>query len=341
MLRFLHTSDLHLGKRFGQMPEDLRGRLTEARHGALARLAAAARAAEAEAVLVAGDIFDTGTPAPATLRQALAQMAADPALSWVLLPGNHDSLAADELWAEAARRCPPNVTLALSPEPLAILPGAVILPAPATTRRPGRDLTAWMDAAPTPAGALRIGLAHGAVQSFGEDGAADVIAPDRATRAGLDYLALGDWHGQVRIDARTWYSGTPEPDRFKHQAPGRALLVALAGPGAAPQVTPVETGAFAWETRRLDLLPGEDAAARLGAALPAPAARRQTLLRLELQGRARLAGRTALAAAIAEAAPDFPLFEVRDSALAIEPEAADLDAIDRAGALRHAAETLL
>ena len=75
MFTFLHSSDLHLGKRFGNLPEDLRGRLREARHGTIARLADAARAHGASTVLLAGDTFDTETPTPSLLRQALAEMA--------------------------------------------------------------------------------------------------------------------------------------------------------------------------------------------------------------------------------------------------------------------------
>jgi DNA repair exonuclease SbcCD nuclease subunit len=82
MIRFLHTADLHLGKPFGRFPEELRGRLREARHATIARLAAAARAHGAADILVAGDSFDSQTPAPATLRQALHAMAADPGLRW-------------------------------------------------------------------------------------------------------------------------------------------------------------------------------------------------------------------------------------------------------------------
>ena len=102
-----------------------------------------------------------------------------------------------------------------------------------------------MDGAATPEGALRIGLAHGAIQSFSEDGGGlDIIAPDRAIRAGLDYLALGDWHGTRQVDARCWYAGTPETDRFKANDSGQALLVELDAAGALPRVTPVVTGRF-------------------------------------------------------------------------------------------------
>jgi DNA repair exonuclease SbcCD nuclease subunit len=64
--RFLHSSDLHLGRAFGNFPDGIRHRLREARHGAIARLAAAARSGGANTVLLAGDTFDAETPAPET-----------------------------------------------------------------------------------------------------------------------------------------------------------------------------------------------------------------------------------------------------------------------------------
>ncbi|OYW62305.1 MAG: DNA repair exonuclease [Bosea sp. 12-68-7] len=342
MFRFLHSSDLHIGKRFGTMPEELRGRLREARHTVLDRLAAQAREGAAQTVLLAGDSFDTETPSPAMLRQALAAMAGHALLRWVILPGNHDSLLADELWSSARVALPANVVLAVEPAPIEVAPGVVILPAPCTTRRPGRDLTDWMDRAATPEGALRIGLAHGAIQSFSEDGGdLDIITPDRASRAGLDYLALGDWHGQMPIGPRSWYSGAPEPDRFKHDQPGRALLVSLAGPGAVPAVTPVETGSFDWRSLALDLLSGDDGAAALTQRLPASPARRQTLLRILASGRLRPQARAGLDAAIAAVAPEFAFLQLDADALATDCESDDLDAIDRAGALRQAADALL
>jgi len=342
MFRFIHSSDLHIGKRFGTMPEELRGRLRDARHTVLDRLAAQARAGDAGTILLAGDCFDTETPSPAMLRQALAAMAGHAPLRWVLLPGNHDSLLADELWAKARAALPANVLLATEPGPIEFEPGVAILPAPCTTRRPGRDLTDWMDRAATAEGALRVGLAHGAIQSFSEDGGGlDIIAPDRAARAGLDYLALGDWHGQMRIDARSWYSGAPEQDRFKHDGPGRALLVALAEPGAMPEVTPVETGSFDWRMLPLELLSGEDVATALAERLPSGSIRRQVLLRVVATGRQRPQARAALDAAVASVAPEFAHLVLDAEALATDCESADLDAIDRAGALRQAADRLL
>ena len=52
----------------------------------------------------------------------------------------------------------------------------------------------------------------------------------------------------LEVDARTWYSGTPETDRFKRDAPGQALFVDLE-PGREPEFTSVKTGRFRWLTR--------------------------------------------------------------------------------------------
>lgn len=342
MFRFIHSSDLHLGKRFGNFSGDLPVRLREARHAVIARLAGHALEHGAGTVLLAGDTFDTETPAPDVRRQALAEMAHHASVRWVMLPGNHDSLQATQLWTTLRAEAPENVVLATEPGPIELAAGVTLLPAPCTTRRPGRDLSAWMDAQATPEGTLRIGLAHGAIQSFSEDAAAsEVIAPDRARRAGLDYLALGDWHGAMQIDPRTHYSGTPESDRFKHDRPGEALLVSLAGPSAIPEVTPLATASFSWSTLELHLLDGDDPVRAMEAVLPTGRDRRHCLSRIVASGQSHLEGHARLVQAVESAAPDFAFLELDDTDLAIQCEIADLDLIDRAGALREAANALL
>lgn len=341
MFRFIHSSDLHLGKRFGNFSGDLPVRLREARHAVLARLAQHAREHGATTILLAGDTFDTETPAPDIRRQALAEMGLHAPIRWVILPGNHDSLQAAQLWASLRTEAPDNVILAIEPQPLALSETAILLPAPCTTRRPGRDLSAWMDQAPTPDHAIRIGLAHGPVQTFSEDAAAsDVIAPDRARRAGLDYMALGDWHGALQIDPRTRYSGAPEPDRFKHDRAGEALLVSIAGRTAMPETTPLKTATFLWRRLDLHVLGQDDPAAALAAALPREN-RRNALVQIAAAGHLDLARRSALLDAASHATPEFAFLELDETDLRLDCGVGDLDSIDRAGALRDAANALL
>lgn len=342
MIRFLHTSDLHLGKRFGNFPEDLRGRLREARHGVIARLAEAARLNGADVILLAGDTFDTETPSKEVFRQALAEMARHSSLRWVILPGNHDSLQAAPLWGDLQRDAPDNLLLAIREGPIDLSPGAFLLPAPCTVRRPGRDVTAWMDNASVPGGAIRIGLAHGAIQDFSEEGnSKEVIAPDRAIRAGLDYLALGDWHGAIEVGARTCYSGTPEPDRYKHDRPGQAFVVSIEAARALPEIKPVITGSFLWKTVGLNVLPDDDCATLLLQELPGAQERRQSLIRIRATGRLNLEGRAKLIEAVENVQPEFAELVLDDSELQIECAEEDLDLIDGSGALRAAADNLL
>lgn len=342
MFRFIHSSDLHLGKRFGNFEGDLPSRLREARHDVIARLAQHAREQNATTVLLAGDTFDSETPAPHVRRQAFAEMADDPAIRWVILPGNHDSLQASQLWTTLKAEAPENVVLAVEAQPIELANGVVLLPAPCTTRRPGRDLTEWMDGQATRDGTLRIGLAHGAIRSFSEEGgASEVIAPDRAKRAGLDYLALGDWHGMVSVDPRTHYCGTPEPDRFKHDVPGTALLVTIAGSSILPETEALPTASFVWRSLDLHLLESDAPEPALNSLLPALRERRNSLIRVVASGHSRLAGRAELVAAIERAVPDFAFLELDQDGLVTECELEDLDQIDRGGALRDAANALL
>ena len=274
------------------------------------------------------------------MRQALHAMAADPGLTWWLLPGNHDSLAAGDLWQRIARDAPPNVRPLVAPAPVEIAPGAWLLPAPCTQRRPGRDLTAGMADAATPAGALRIGLAHGAVQSFSEDGNPALIPPDRAETAGLAFLALGDWHGQLRIGPRTWYAGAPEADGFKHATAPGALLVDLAGAGAGGDAGPDRHARLARAPRSTSCR----ATTRTRASRPCCRRWRRAATRCSASpppAAPASPARRRSAVALAAVEHDFAFLDLDRSGLAIDHAPADLDAFGAPGtALRAAADAL-
>ncbi|MEQ9039394.1 MAG: DNA repair exonuclease [Silicimonas sp.] len=338
-LRFLHTADIHLGKPFGGYAAA--DRLRVARQDVISRLVAAAREGGAANILVAGDLFETPNPSAQTWRQAAAEMAEASGLTWWLLPGNHDNLReGTATWDGIEAQGHPNLRVLRDPEPVEMQPGAVLLPAPLVSRRPASDPTAWMDDVPTPEGAIRIGLAHGPIQGFSEgEMPPDIVAPDRDRRAGLDWLALGDWHGAMHVSDRVAYAGSPERTGFGHDGRGSCFLVTVDGAGAAPRVSTVETGTFDWRTVTLDLVPGDDPAEMVAAALPS-AARRDMLVKVVAKGRVPLRDASVLAALENEIGADFCHFEVNMGDLATEIETADLDVISSGGALRVAADEL-
>ena len=339
---FLHTADWQIGKAFAGMPADVAAALGEARLSAIDRLATVAVGAGARYVLVAGDVFDAETLAPKTLRQALSRMARHAGLTWHLLPGNHDPLRPAGLWERLKRDgLPGNVRLILEPRPIEIESGVWLLPAPLTGRATGSDPTAYMDGAATPPEALRIGLAHGSVRGFGSSGTAAVgIGLTRAESARLDYLALGDWHGAQEVAPRTWYSGTPEPDRFLGNEPGHALIVRLAQGGAMPVVTRLPTAQFHWRQVRLDIAGSEDLS-NLEASLSGPDLEANTvLLQLALVGRVSAAGRQEVLKRLRTLEAGLRHLEADLSRLTLRAAPGGLDALGEAGDLRCIGERL-
>ncbi len=222
-------------------------------------------------------------------------MANHPDVVWHLLPGNHDPARAGGVWQRlSALGLPANARPLLAAEPQPIAPGVFLLPAPLLAKSVSSDPTAWMDGAVTPAGAIRIGVAHGSTQGFGSAATASVgIAPGRRVTAQLDYLALGDWHGVREVAAGVWYCGTPEPDQFPDNEPGFALSVAIDGAGAAPRISRIATATYTWIRRTAtvsaaaDLSPIEAEVAAFGAAKP------ELLLELTLRGTVSLETDTA------------------------------------------------
>jgi DNA repair exonuclease SbcCD nuclease subunit len=351
-VRFLHTADLHLGMPFHRVPGDRGARLREIRLESIDRIAAAAREHGAQIVLVAGDMFDANTVDERVVQQACARLR-EAAVAFVVIPGNHDHCAAPDcvfLRRSFRDACPSNVHVCLTRDPVPMLGGALlVLPAPLLRRHEIGDTTEHVtrelgrDVAP---GAVRVGLAHGGVVDFGpepdeEDGerATNLVAPDRAERAALDYLALGDWHGCKRIDARTWYAGTPEPTSFTGNDPGHALLVEIEAPGALPRVEPIPVARSRF-VRRSEVLQSRedlDALEAWLAAIPSPC---DTAVRLEVAGVLPLAEAARLEALLDRA--DARLLCLRRAGAGVLPEATDdeLDAVATDGYVKAAIDEL-
>jgi len=339
--RFIHTSDWHIAKPFRRFEPALAGELAAARLGIVARIADIARRQGAQHVVVAGDIFDSELIATIDIRRALARLAELSDLTWLLMPGNHDPARISGVWDQVVRiGAPANVVVLDRAVPHALGREAVLLPSPLTSKDPGRDITDWMDIAVTPPGVARIGLAHGSVRGFGSDDTAALrLAPDRAKRAGLSYLALGDWHGVESVAQNTWYSGTPEPDQYPDNEPGYVLSVVLEEAKLAT-VEKLRSSEFTWvgmdraihsvadlATVERDL---EASALSLG----------KTLVHLRLTGHLSLTERAALQSWREVWSARLRFLDLDDKALAVNPEAADFEALGLTGQLLEAARQL-
>lgn len=132
-ITILHTADWQIGKPFNDFEGDTGAALREARFETVKRIAALAAERRVDAVLVAGDLFDTPAIRDETLHRLLAALGGYSG-PWVLLPGNHDAAQPAGIWHRVANAGPPpNLILADKARPIAIGDGRlVVLPAPLT-----------------------------------------------------------------------------------------------------------------------------------------------------------------------------------------------------------------
>lgn len=344
-IKLIHTSDWQIGKVFRFLDSATMGLLQEARLGAITRLGELADAHGARHILVAGDVYDMEALSPRSINQPIERMRAFSAIHWHLLPGNHDPHRPNGLWDQLLRTgLPANIHIHISPES-AIWEddGVVLLPAPLQYRRAIGDPTAYMDTATVPDGLIRVGFAHGTITGFGSDDQ-DVpnhIAPDRPDKAGLSYLALGDWHGQKKINDRCWYSGTPETDAFDVNGGGQALLVEIEGPSGFPVITPVATGHYTWIGLSEKVSSHEDIDFLVDKLRNIAEDPNTVLVHLVVEGALSLRDRRYFEERIVEGvSAALRCLRVDDRHLFPRPTPEDLDQIDRGGFVRIAAEEL-
>jgi hypothetical protein len=354
-MRFIHSSDLQIGKAFGYFEPETANILQDARQAVVRTLGELAVKNRASAVLIAGDIYDKQQISQQTLARAIENMRSFANVLWHLMPGNHDHFRENGLWDRLARmQLPATVKLHTQPGAVQIADDdgmpVFLLPSPLLHTASPDDLTSYMNKEATPDGAVRIGMAHGSIQGYGSDGeAANYVPPTRADDSGLAYLAMGDWHRQMKINDRVWYSGTPEPDQFKlpPNAPnslcngGSALLVEINSPRMAPSVTPITTGRYQWhriektltDDGQIGLLESELRSLNpdLG----------KIVIDLRVLGALSLAGRKAFEERIVEGVgAGLRAMRFDEAGLVLDPTEEDMDEIDRSGFVRVAADRL-
>ena len=87
-VKFIHTADWHLGRQFHNVS------LIEDQRHVLGQLVALARDVEADALVIAGDVYDRAVPNPEAvtlLDEFLNEMVGSLGIPVVMIAGNHDS----------------------------------------------------------------------------------------------------------------------------------------------------------------------------------------------------------------------------------------------------------
>jgi hypothetical protein len=248
MVKFLHTADWQMGAKLLQLG-------VKAKEGRALRLKAVenilrvAKTEEADFVIIAGDLFEDPEMDDAVVRRTVDLLNQfSPIPVWVL-PGNHDPLLPGGVWDRRSwQQIASNVHLLTEPKEVDAGAGTVLYPCPLTQKQSTRDPTAWIPPRAKTDSRIRIGVAHGALAILPTTPNFP-IPPDRPESSGLDYLALGDWHGYLGLGPSV-YPGTPEQTSFSEKEPGSVVIVTITEAGGVPAVERVRVGNLTWADKK-------------------------------------------------------------------------------------------
>lgn len=243
-VKFLHTADWQMGMKAlqaGEKAKEVRAKRFET----AARVAEVAKREGVEFVLLAGDLFEHHDVDEAVVRKTVTVLDRFAPIRVFVLPGNHDPLIAGGVWdRQSWQRVGDHVTLLREAAEVRVRDGVVLYPAPLKQKQSTLDPTAWMPAQAAGDDRIRIGVAHGALDVLPER-TNFPIAATRSDEAGLEYLALGDWHGFVQ-HGRAVYSGTIEQTSFSEKDPGNVVIVEISSAGSEPLVARHHVGELQW-----------------------------------------------------------------------------------------------
>ncbi len=323
-IRLLHTSDVHLGATFKGLGERGREQHRQVRE-TFGRVVALAVEERVDAVLIAGDLFDSLAAARAQLPFAAEQIGrlGEAGIPVCVIAGNHDPLGegAAALWGELGARCPslavfgPRLETRVLPErDLTVAGRSVARGAP-----PESPLLGLPVARRT---RYLVAVAHGTVRRPDLPAHAGQIAPEEIAQSGVDYLALGDWHSARDVTSggvAAWYSGAPEMIDLDEPGSGTVCLVTIRAPGDV-EVTRRQVGRRRAARLALDLAiaGGPEGVARAIRAQADP----HLALVVTLTGLAALADHVNVDRLREDLAPEFFRLEIRDESH-LRPEGID------------------
>lgn len=318
-VRFIHSADWQLGARFRQFGD----RAEVLRKARFATLRNALQIAENRSIttfLIAGDLFEDNQVSDELIGHTVSVFTEFPEVNIYILPGNHDPASGPEsVWNRKVMREAPSNVHVLQEASIVDLGHARLLSSPLHQKVSSTDPSLKLVelAAEIPSDAIKIGMTHGALAIEGRHQPNDFpIALNGASRAGLDYLAIGHWHNWlVGTDGgRIVMPGTPEPDQFDQERSGNVALVEIDAPGQPPRVEPLSVATLRWKTLDFDFHVAESARATLEQTLAALQLEAEsTVLRVALSGTASPSAVAELRSWLEGATKEFLICQIADA----------------------------
>lgn len=225
-MKLLHTSDLQLDAPFaflGEVGQRHRVQLLDT----FDEILNIARKEKYQLLLISGDLFDSNRPGQSTVDHVVNRLG-ELSIPVCILPGNHDPFDSKSIYRRTI--FPPNVTIFTDQLKVKVFPDLDLAVYGNAILDKKRDDEPLANISPSEPYRWHVAMAHGNLVSGLVRDPKRPIHEDEIASCGMDYVALGDWHGysdQSQAKVKAAYSGSPEPMAFDQSEAGYVVSVTL------------------------------------------------------------------------------------------------------------------
>ncbi len=220
MLRLIHTSDVHIGVKLASF-RDKAAVQRQSLLDVFAKIVDTAISEHAQLLLIAGDLFDSNFPSYQSVQFVKGQLGKlnNNGIYVAIAPGTHDCLSKDSIFLREnfTANLPyiyvfnnPEITVKEFPD----IDVTVFTKANISNKSTESPIAFLAEASKQAKTKYKVAMAHGSVQIEGKSAEDDLpISLRDIAESGMDYLALGHWHGAQEFSfggTKAWYAGSPE-----------------------------------------------------------------------------------------------------------------------------------
>ena len=238
-LKIFQTADLHIGMKFNNYPEPIKGALQLARIDSLKNMVKIADQYGCNLFVISGDLFNgiSGIDKK-TILSVVTTLESFQGQCVLVMPGNHDydNDMVDQ-WNSFKSKSSDKILFVNHEKPYSLADydiDAVVYPAPCHSKHSSTNNLGWIKKQDIDKSPVNIGIAHGAIIGISPDMDSNYfnMTQDELNNIPMDVWLLGHTHITYPAKAsvtqwKIFNPGTPEPDGLDCKHRGSAWIISI------------------------------------------------------------------------------------------------------------------